>query len=235
MSSNTNRSEYILIFILLFGFALSSWLMFDYRGRLNNIIDNNLWEAALRKNGLLGEHTIVFFGDSELDLWTMSTSFGVMPILNRSVSGDWAATAVKRFSRDVVDLGPELVVILIGTNDLGKKRSIKKIVKDIETMAAQAWENNIRIVLCSLLPVRGEHSQNRTVEQLNIINGQLKILSEKYQADYIDFFSVLSDDQGLFDKKYTSDGLHPNEEGYLQMAAVLYPVLIENSSMAGGL
>lgn len=235
MSSNNNRSEYILIFILLFGFALSSWLMFDYRGRLNTIIDNNRWEATLRKNGLLEGHTIVFFGDSEFDLWTMSTSFGVMPILNRSISGDWAATAVKRFTRDVIELGPELVVILIGTNDLGKKRPIKRIVKDIETMAARAREHKIRIVLCSLLPVRGKHSLNRTVEQFNAINGQLKMISEKYQADYVDLFSVLSDDKGQFYQKYTSDGLHPNKEGYLQMAAVLYPVLIKNSSLARGL
>lgn len=230
-----NLSVIILILILLFGFSLTSWRLIEYRGRLINVINNKKWEATLRNEGLLDDNVIVFFGDSEIALWVMSTSFGVLPIINKGISGDWAATAVSRFNKDVISLSPRLVVILIGTNDLEKNQPIASITKNIEFMVEKAKDHKIRVVLCSLLPTRGKHTKNRPADQLHDINNQLIKISDKHRADYVDFYSLLSDQYGYFDKKYTSDGLHPNQEGYLQMAAALYPVLIKNILSTGDL
>ena len=61
-----------------------------------------------------------------------------------------------RFMPDVIDLKPEAVVILAGTNDIAGNTgfsSVKMITDNIEAMAELASANNIKVILSSVLPV----------------------------------------------------------------------------------
>ncbi|NLX17752.1 MAG: hypothetical protein GXY53_00515 [Desulfobulbus sp.] len=219
-------------FVLLsVGFSLTTWKMFEFRGRHHEIISNARHEQTLAGSGMYDEHVIVFFGDSQIDLWWMAPSFGALPIVNRGVSGDWAGKAVHRFDRDVLSLKPKLLIMLIGTNDIGNGRTVEEVVADIDDMLGRAAEQNIPILLCSVLPVRGVYLENHPVEVLLRLNNGLKALSQKYNAGYVDFYSHLAGADGLLKKEYTSDGLHPSRLGYMEMTRVLLPHLLRDAAL----
>lgn len=221
--------SYVVIVVsfvaVTFGLALALWKMYRYRKRLEVSIDNDRWEQTLSREKIYKDNLIVLFGDSQIGLWRMEPSFGLLPIVNKGVYGDFAAKAIDRFQQDVLSLNPRLLVMLIGTNDLGSGQSIESIVKNIQIMAEMASGRDIRLVLCSLLPVRGKYMCDHSPEDIVQVNNELKILSEQYDADYVDFHSRLIDKHGLFTSEFTSDGLHPSEAGYVKMTNIILPYL----------
>jgi len=220
----------ILIFILLVCFSLSTWKMFQFRDRLHALLDNGRWEKSVFQNEMYDSDLIIFFGDSQIALWPMAPSFGSFPIVNKGVSGDWASKAVDRFSEDVLALKPKLLIMLIGTNDLGHGKSAEEIIRDIEIMLVKAVNKNIRVVLCSLLPVRGKYIVDHSLKDILKINNKLKSLSYEYDADYVDFYSKLLDMDGAFNGEYTEDGLHLNKLGYIKISQIMLPVLVNNAA-----
>ena len=63
---------------------------------------------------------VVFYGDSITDAWEQNggSFFPGKPYVNRGISGQTTPQMLVRFRQDVVDLHPEAVVILAGTNDI---------------------------------------------------------------------------------------------------------------------
>lgn len=222
-----------VILVLMTGITLTTWKMFHFRHRLHEFIDNDRWQQTLTANHMYDDNLIVFFGDSQIEAWLMAPSFGSLPIVNKGVSGDWALTALDRFNRDVLDLKPKVIVMLLGTNDLDNGKPIDTIIHTIESMIKKTANQNIRVILCSLLPVRNEHIQKLPLKDLLLFNSRLKILAQQYQIDYVDFFSQLSDKNGLFRVDLTKDGIHPSKSGYLRMSKIILPYLMKNCNKIG--
>jgi lysophospholipase L1-like esterase len=219
----------VVIFLLLSaGLSLITWKMFQFRNRLYAFIDNDLWQQTLFENNIYNKISIVFFGDSQIYSWLMAPSFGSLPIINRGIYGDWAFKAIDRFEKDVINLKPKILVMLIGTNDLGSGQPIDRIINNIDKMLRKATDQNIQIILCNLLPVRNKYIVTRPLKDILLINNKLEILSRQYDSDYVDFYSQLTDKDGLFSVDFTSDGIHPNRSGYLRMSKIIFPYLIKN-------
>ena len=75
--------------------------------------------------------------------------------INRGIGGQTIPQMLLRFRQDVIDLKPELVVILVGTNDKAGNTPLK----DLETLAAHlfsmaelAHAHNIKVILSSVVP-----------------------------------------------------------------------------------
>ncbi len=202
--------------------------MQQYKDKFQEITDNQRWENILTENHIYDDNSIIFLGDSQVSRWKMAPSFGSLPILNRGISGDWALKALDRFDKDVLKLKPKLLVLLIGTNDLEHGQSIEAILDNIEIMLEKAHEQKIKVILCSLLPVTGKYIKDRPLNDILKINNNLKGLSLKHAADYVDFHSQLINKEGKFIQDLTSDGLHPSRSGYLKMTKILFPYLIKN-------
>jgi len=220
------------VLLLTVGFSLTTWKMFEFHRRLADIIDNGHWQGMLRENLVAADDLIVFFGDSEMALWSLAPSFGTLPIVNKGVCGDLAADAVARFDHDVLDLGPRTVVILIVTNDLGHRREPERIVEDIESMVRKARGAGVRTIVCSLLPVRDVYVRNHSPETNVTINGALRTMAASCGAEYVDLHERLVDGQGLLDPRYTRDGLHPTLAGYVRMSEALRPALLREERPA---
>lgn len=229
-----NSTIYYAVIIVSFvglaaGCALAIWRVFRYRERLYAFIINNRWERTLSRNRMYNDDLITFFGDSQIGLWRMAPSFGALPIVNKGVYGDFALKARERFDKDVLSLNPKMVVMLIGTNDLGDGQSPESIKDAIQVMAEKAANRNIKLILCSLLPVRGKYLRDRDPKDIVQINNMLQLLSTQYDADYVDFHSQLVDCDGLFKSEFTSDGLHSSGAGYMVMTKTIFPYLIKHS------
>ena len=102
------------------------------------------------------ENRVVFVGDSITDYWKLADYFPGKPYLNRGIDGQTTPQMLVRFRQDVIDLHPQVLVVLAGTNDVagvtGRTRD-EEIEANYASMAELARAHNIRVVFSSLLPV----------------------------------------------------------------------------------
>lgn len=178
--------------------------------------------------GLASEDNIVFYGNSITDNWIRYDSdfFEKNGFIDRGISGQTTSQMLVRFRADVVNLNPKAVVFLAGTNDIAENTgpiSIENIFGNIVSMVEIASANNIRSILCSVLPVY-QYSWNKEIEPVSKIkelNQMLRDYANTNNIPYVDYYSVFVDDKGGFPEKYSQDGVHPNLEGYKIMEQIV--------------
>jgi alpha-L-fucosidase len=153
--------------------------------------------------------------------------------LCRGISGQVTAQMLVRFRSDVINLRPDTVVILAGTNDIAMNQgyvSIEHIFENIVSMAELAEHNGIAVVLCSVLPAdrygwSWEIDSQRAISSIQQLNSLLKTYAKKKGFRYADFYSEMVDENFALKKEYQQDAVHPNREGYLVMERILGEVL----------
>lgn len=172
------------------------------------------------------EARIVFMGNSITDSWPESF-FENKPYINRGISGQTTPQMLIRFRQDVIDLAPKLVVILAGTNDLAGNTgpvTLEMVTNNIESMCELAVANNIKVIICSVLPAtifpwRSEvpNPADRIIE----LNKQLKNYAIDKGHIYLDYYSSMMNSEKGLKVEYANDAVHPNEEGYKVMAKLV--------------
>jgi lysophospholipase L1-like esterase len=199
-------------------------------GRLSRYTGANAALAPKRT----GERRVVFFGDSITDNWSKAGYGGFFPgrpYVNRGIGGQTTAQMLLRFRPDVIDLQPDAVVILAGTNDIAGNAgpvSLEAVEQNLATMAELAKLHDIRVVLASLLPVSDDkrdaegrpllRTQDRPTAKLRALNAWMEDYARRNGHVYLDYFSAASDASGLLKPDLNNDGLHPNAAGYAVMA-----------------
>lgn len=150
----------------------------------------------------------------------LATFLGFYLQQSRGVNGD---LAVEQFRKDVIELSPRRVLILIGTNDLGNGRPAQEISADIDKMAALALRYGITPLIASILPVNGVNESNHRITKIKRLNGLLRDIATKGRIPYMGFLSALADTEGDFEMRYTGDGLHPKFRGNVVMSTLFIP------------
>jgi len=178
-----------------------------------------------------GETRVVFMGDSITDNWQQpqfSNFFTNKRYIDRGISGQTTPQMLIRFRPDVIDLGPKVVVILAGTNDIAGNTGLmtnEEIEGNIESMAELAKTHGIKVVLSSILPTSAYHTRpntnpqtyQRPMERIKAINAWMKSYAEKNGYVYLDYFAPMLDATGVMKTELTGDDLHPNAAGYQLM------------------
>lgn len=170
---------------------------------------------------------IVFMGDSITEFWKVNdSSFFDKSKINRGISGQTSPQMLLRFPQDVISLKPEVVIILAGINDIAENTgpiSNEGILENIIAMSELAKANNIKVILCSVLPANRFNwnpkisPANRVIE----LNKMIQSFADKNKIIYVDYFSQMVDDENGLQKQYGEDGVHPNKEGYLVMKTIV--------------
>ena len=177
------------------------------------------------------EKRVVFMGNSITIGWlqTHPDFFKNKPYVNRGISGQTTPQMLVRFRADVVDLVAAAVVLLAGTNDIAGNTgpvTLEMILDNIKSMTEIAQANNIKVILCSVLPAfeypwRPGLAPNVKIPKLNKM---IKRYAEESGAYYLDYFTALEDGNNSMIREYTTDGVHLTLEGY----QVMEP-LVENA------
>jgi lysophospholipase L1-like esterase len=175
------------------------------------------------------EQRVVFMGDSITDGWGRQHGkfFPGKPYINRGISGQTTPQMLIRFRPDVIDLKPQVVVILAGTNDIAGNTgpsTLEAIEENLMSMAELAKFHGIRVVLASLLPVCDyikPQTNRRPPEKIVALNEWMKDYAQKNSLVYLDYYSAMLDDKKMFKQDLTYDGLHPNEAGYEVMGPLV--------------
>lgn len=174
-----------------------------------------------------GKRRVVFMGDSITDFWRLNEYFPDQDFINRGISGQVTGEMLGRFKSDVIDLRPDVVVILAGTNDLARGINILTIENNYSMMADLADTHKIKVVFASVLPVSDHHkdknpawerTHDRPPVLIKALNDWMKAISEQRGYVYLDYYSALVDPSGQLAADAADDGLHPNGKGYRLMA-----------------
>ena len=176
---------------------------------------------------------IVLMGDSITESWSnyspeFFSEHGFL--INKGISGETTPQMLDRFEADVLSLNPEGVIILAGINDIAQNTgyiSVSEIFDNVVFMTNLAKKNNIRPVLCSVLPAneltwRPEIKPAALVIELN---QKIKNYCKESNIVYLDYFSSMVGEKKELRPELTYDGVHPNKEGYIIMEGLLETVL----------
>ena len=167
------------------------------------------------------EKRVVFMGNSITEGWVNihPQFFAGKFYLNRGISGQTTPQMLVRFRADVIKLKPRVVVILAGTNDIAGNTgpsTLEMIEDNIISMAQLAKANDIKVILCSVLPVYDYPWKPglQPAEKIIALNKMIKAYADKSGCIYLDFFSSMVDERNGLKSEYSKDGVHPNEAGY---------------------
>ena len=174
------------------------------------------------------EQRVVFMGNSIMDSWAprFPAMFPGKPYIGRGISGQTTPQMLVRFRQDVIALTPRVVVILAGTNDIAGNTgpsTIEMIEDNLASMAELATANGIRVVLCSVLPVF-DYPWKPGLEpapKIIALNRWMRTYAAEHGAVYVDFHGALADERQGMKKELATDGVHPNNAGYLVMAPLV--------------
>jgi lysophospholipase L1-like esterase len=218
------------IFIILSLIFMEQSIIAQNNQLLNDWANLNRYKDENTKLGLPAENEsrIVFMGNSITEGWLQLCPdfFDGKPYINRGISGQTTPQMLVRFRQEVVNLKPKVVVMLAGTNDIAENTgpsTLEMIEDNIQSMVEIAKANNIKVLLCSVLPAFDYPWKTglSPAEKIVKLNKWIKDYSDKNDIIYVDYFTPMADEHNGLKKEYSEDGVHPNKAGY----EVLVPIV----------
>lgn len=163
----------------------------------------------------------VFLGDSITASGHWAVWFPRHETHNLGVSGDTTDGVLARFD-EVVAIVPDNVSLLIGTNDLGRGRSVEHVVRNIEYLMVGLRRElpGARTLVQSVMPRGAEHA-----ERVQDVNRHLRQFSPTVRCLYLDLWPALATEEGDLRSEYTDDGVHLTPAGYQAWLGELQPAM----------
>ena len=188
----------------------------------------------------------ILMGDSITEQWPnrgRSEFFTENNYLCKGISGQTTMDMVARFTNDVLNNKPKVVVIAAGTNDLaandGFHMCSEDILNNVRLMAQVAEDYGAKVIIGAIPPSRnfswktgdlykGDVVANRIIDH----NTRLKAWAQSKGYRYADYHTALKNDQNDLTDDYCTvrnngdlDRVHPNKAGYDVMEGVLKPLI----------
>jgi lysophospholipase L1-like esterase len=213
-----------IYFILLLSLFMAQNAEAQDWANLNKYQNENITLPVLTS----GQKRIIFMGDSITEFWSVINPefFAGKLYINRGISGQTTPQMLIRFRPDVIALKPSLVIIMAGINDIAGNTgpsTLEMITNNIFSMVELAKANDIKVILCSVLPAYDFPWRTGSFPAEKIVN--LNTMIKQYANDnkilYLDYYSALVDERKGLKTAYADDGVHPNKAGYEVMNPLL--------------
>ena len=177
---------------------------------------------------LLGDSITDFFNWYEL-FYDYSKSTG-QAVYNRGISGDTTNRLLERLEDNVLSIKPKNIVLLIGTNDIGRGLPLSITLNNIEQIIKLSKNScpDVNFILEAVYPINEnmrDKFEKRSNKKIDEMNKEFIKICEKYDCLWIDFTDELKDKDGNLKKEYTYDGLHINAQAYEIVAKNIIPLL----------
>jgi len=171
---------------------------------------------------------VVLYGNSITEGWPKFDPdfFKDKPFIVRGISGQTTPQMLVRFRQDVLDLKPELVVILAGTNDIAGNTgpmTLEQILGNMISMCELARANGIKVIISSVLPAYQYPWKPELAPATDIqyLNKMLKRYADREGLIYLDYHRAMVNKKRGLSSDLSYDGVHPNLEGYRVMEKML--------------
>jgi len=165
--------------------------------------------------------TIAVVGDSLVQEGSWDEWLGDHTVLNFGVSGDTTDDLLDRLDT-IIAAQPDEILLLIGTNDLGLRRGVEHLVRNIQSALVEFRHAlpGSRMLVQSILPRGKEFAASITDANIH-----LRQFCHTLHAQYLDLWPALAREDGSIDPRFSPDSLHLNEEGYRAWVDELLPAL----------
>ncbi len=214
---------FFLVMITILLVVIMFWIKDQKGGTINNPFQVQVSDTD----------NFVFLGDSLTDFYPLEEFYDELPVVNSGVSGYQTTDILSRIDSMVTIYNPTKVFLLIGTNDIEAERSEDEIVENIAEIIDRIYEKRpkAKIYLESLLPVNRSEDEKinhdtvgrRTNETIQSINEKLESYAEENDIEFINLYDEFTDENGELALKYTEEGLHLSNLGYLRLTNILLP------------
>lgn len=178
-----------------------------------------------------------------------NASFAQFKVLNKGIAGNNTQNLLARIDKDVIAAQPDLVILMVGTNDMVNSRKMiayGQLEQNYQQIIEKLRANQITVVLMSPPPVDTgylflRHDPKSYKEDPNAkidsLNKLVKKLSKVNRSHFIDLHSVFKA-AGSPNRTVSSltvneanmglaDGIHPTKEGYELIANTIYTHLLK--------
>ena len=179
-----------------------------------------------------GETDLVFLGDSITASTRSSESwkgtFGEYRYANFGIGGDRTQNVLWRLDHgEIGTLKPKLVVLLIGTNNIGLTendvddtvRGVTAVVRKLRTALPAT-----RLLVLGLFP-RDEKPDSPLRAKIRLINAALAKLEDGKTVFVRDIGGIFLEPDGTLSTTISPDHLHPSEEGLRRWAETIAPTV----------
>lgn len=176
------------------------------------------------------EPSIIFIGDSIIEYYPLQELLGTSKaIVNRGIRGYQTGLLLKNLDAHLYGDAVDQIVLLIGTNDIGKDVPMTEALNNLESVIQTISRDYplSQIKLMSILPVHEGDEYKQTVyirknDTIKAWNQAYQELASAYmQVEYVSVFEKLLDQEGQLKSDYTTDGLHLSVSGYQTLSKAL--------------
>ncbi len=145
--------------------------------------------------------------------------------INRGVNGDLTSGMLVRFRKDVIQLNPQYVIILGGTNDIGWGLPVEEIFLNLQRIYEMALENKVKPIACTVPSIIG---WDEGIPQRVRLNHAITQYCSEKGLLVADVFSKTCDPKTKrLRSEHSSDGLHLNTLGYRKMAESIFEEVVK--------
>jgi lysophospholipase L1-like esterase len=160
--------------------------------------------------------------ESQYAYWLMKTHAD-WRVLNRGVNGERSDQIRARFTRDVLDARPDVVVILAGVNDIYQGRPTESVERELEAMYDAARAAGIPVVAATIIPYNTATADQNA--RMHAVNAWIQAYAARHGIVVCDTRTAVAA-PGTPDRLVSSpDNLHPSPDGYRLMALALEPAI----------
>jgi lysophospholipase L1-like esterase len=179
-----------------------------------------------------GGYDLVFDGDSITDFWlgrgkaVWDAHYVPLHAIDFGISGDRTEHLLWRLDRGQVDgLHPKLVVIMIGTNNMGANTA-EEIAAGDKAIVAEYRKRlpDAHILLLGIFP-RSEKATDPVRAKIAQVNQIISKLDDGKHVTYLDIGAKFLEPDGTLTREIMPDFLHPSEKGYQIWADAIQPVV----------
>lgn len=186
--------------------------------------------AISNQTVLLGDSITDFFNWYEL-FYDFSARTG-QAVYNRGISGDTTDRLLERLHENVLNISPKNIVLLIGTNDIGRGLPLEMSVHNVDCILNEIKKAcpDANVIFQAVYPINKPmrfKTEKRSNEKTDLMNKEFIKLSEKYNCRWLDITDKLKDETGNLKKEFTYDGLHINVKAYKIIAESVIELLVE--------
>lgn len=145
-------------------------------------------------------------------------------VLNCGVSGERSDQIAARFDRDVLAHAPDVVVIIAGVNDVYQGRDVNQVTANLGAMYDRARRADLAVVAGTIVPYNTARPDQNA--RMRAINAWIRDASAAREGIWFaDTRQAAADPTDPDRLAASSDGLHPDIDGYRHMADALAPAI----------
>lgn len=155
----------------------------------------------------------MFIGDSLTEFYDWERRFPQYEVLNLGISGERTEELLERIPRVLSKVSSaDFIFIMTGINNIAMEdfQILGAYSRIVEMMKSNYKTSTV--VVQSILPVSLYWIDNRLIRA---INNSLKDISVKYKAEYLDIYSLFTEQGDKVNRLLLlADGVHISDKGY---------------------